>query len=35
MASVAATDTAILVVSLLLALWSIKDMLEPPKDENA
>ena len=31
MESVTATDTAILVVSLLLALWSIRDMLEKPK----
>ena len=32
MESVTATDTAILVVSFLLALWSLKDTLEPPKD---
>ena len=35
MDSVAATDTAIFVVSLLLVLWSVRDLLEPPKDENA
>ena len=35
MDSVAATDTAILVVSMLLALVSVRDLLEPPKDENA
>ena len=32
MDSVVATDTAIFAVSLLLALWGVRDMLEKPRD---
>ena len=34
MDSVAATDTATFVVSLLLSLWSVRDMLEKPRDQD-